>query len=440
MNNLYPTCRLAAALMLAAAPLLAGAQKAATPDTLHYISLEEKNQGQFLWYGLSSKGYPRRIPAITTTRTGTLVAVADERPCGGDIGFGEVDLLSRYSTDNGLTWSTPVCIADGDNEVKDYPFFGKGFGDAALVADRESEEVLIMCVSGYTPYPYATAEKHPCVARLRSHDGGMTWTKPVDVSTQFWGKTGESILAAADSSVIPYGGFFGSGRIVQSRLVKKGKYYRLYAAMLCRGKAMQGAYVVYSDDFGETWQLLGSDPSIMPCPGSDEPKVEELPGGDIVLSGRKWYGRWFNVWRFASDDFSRGQWDKPVASDQARGGIRVGANSCNGEILLVPATNARTGKDTHILLQSLPTGNGRTCVGIYYKELTPDTPHTSVGLAEDWQPGLEIVFYESAYSTMTLQHDGRIGFFLEQAPTDYSLFYQPLTLESITGGAFRVRL
>ena len=41
---------------------------------------------------------------------------------------------------------------------------------------------------------------------------------------------------------------------------------------------------------------------------------------------------------------------------------------------------------------------------------------------------------------MTLQHDGRIGFFLEQAPTDYSLFYQPLTLESITGGAFRVRL
>ena len=56
MNNLYPTCRLAAVLMLAAAPLLAGAQKAATPDTLRYISLEEKNQGQFLWYGLSPKG------------------------------------------------------------------------------------------------------------------------------------------------------------------------------------------------------------------------------------------------------------------------------------------------------------------------------------------------------------------------------------------------
>ena len=64
MNNLYPTCRLAAALMLAAAPLLAGAQKAATPDTLRYISLEEKNQGQFLWYGLSPKGYPPSPPRV----------------------------------------------------------------------------------------------------------------------------------------------------------------------------------------------------------------------------------------------------------------------------------------------------------------------------------------------------------------------------------------
>ena len=41
---------------------------------------------------------------------------------------------------------------------------------------------------------------------------------------------------------------------------------------------------------------------------------------------------------------------------------------------------------------------------------------------------------------MTLQHAGHIGFFLEQAPASYSLFYQPLTLEGITGGAYRVRL
>lgn len=409
-------------------------------DTLRYISPEDKAQGQFLWFGYSPQGYPRRIPAITVTRTGTLVAVTDERPCGADIGFGEVDLLSRYSTDGGRTWSPSVCIANGDDSLKDYPYFGKGFGDAALVADRESEEVLIMCVSGCVPYPHATADRHPCVARLRSHDGGLTWDKPQDVTAQFWGKTGESIFAPADSSVVPYGGFFGSGRIVQSRMVKKGKYHRLYAAMLCRGKGMQGAYVVYSDDFSDTWHTLGGDARIQACPGSDEPKVEELPNGDILLSGRKWYGRWFNVWKFDSADYTGGRWDKAVASDRTKGGIRVGANSCNGEILLVPATNVSTGHPTHILLQSLPTGNGRSSVSIFYKELTASTPHTAQALAEEWNPGLQIVFYSSAYSTMALQQDGRIGFLLEQAPKDYSLFYQPLTLEAITDGAFRTSM
>ncbi|MDY3821103.1 MAG: hypothetical protein SOZ86_07370, partial [Bacteroidaceae bacterium] len=38
-------------------------QKAfSTTDSLRYITPQEKDQGQFLWYGNSPKGYPRRIP------------------------------------------------------------------------------------------------------------------------------------------------------------------------------------------------------------------------------------------------------------------------------------------------------------------------------------------------------------------------------------------
>ena len=48
---------------------------------------------------------PYRIPAIAVTPKGTLIAVSDYRPCGGDIGFGRVDLRYRLSNDNGHTWS-----------------------------------------------------------------------------------------------------------------------------------------------------------------------------------------------------------------------------------------------------------------------------------------------------------------------------------------------
>ena len=42
----------------------------------------------------------------------------------------------------------------------------------------------------------------------------------------------------------------------------------------------------------------------------------------------------------------------------------------------------------------------------------------------------------SAYSTMTLQKDGRIGFFYEEEPGYYQMIYRALTLEDITGGAW----
>ena len=40
---------------------------------------------------------PYRIPAIAVNRRGELIAVSDYRPCGGDIGFGKVDLRYRIS-------------------------------------------------------------------------------------------------------------------------------------------------------------------------------------------------------------------------------------------------------------------------------------------------------------------------------------------------------
>ena len=50
-------------------------------------------------------GHPYRIPAIATAANGDIFAICDYRPCGNDIGYGEVDLVCRVSSDNGVTWT-----------------------------------------------------------------------------------------------------------------------------------------------------------------------------------------------------------------------------------------------------------------------------------------------------------------------------------------------
>ena len=60
-------------------------------------------------------------------------------------------------------------------------------------------------------------------------------------------------------------------------------------------------------------------------------------------------------------------------------------NSCNGEVMILPATRNKDGKKMYIALQSLPFGSGRSNVGIYYKELEDYNDFlTPAHFAKDW--------------------------------------------------------
>ncbi|MBP3712791.1 MAG: exo-alpha-sialidase [Bacteroidaceae bacterium] len=393
---------------------------------------------QILAYSNDSTRDVYRIPAIAKNKKGELVAIYDYRVCGTDIGFGEVDQVMRISRNNGRKWSEETKIADGiggnDN------VFGVGFGDPALCLDRESGRGVLITVSGKCIYGYAKADHRPFIARQITTDGGHTWSAPEDITQQFWGREGALFQKGKSDDgmgVFAWAGFFGSGKILQSRVTKVGDYYRLYAALLLRGTGLKGAYVVYSDDMGMTWQLLGGDATVQAAPDSDEPKVEELPSGQIVLSGRKWYGRTFNVWTFAEGSITEGSWDTPVNSHDFPTGIKVGANSCNGEILIVRGRLTQTGKRCHVALQSLPKADTRADVSIFYKVLEEDKKYTSAEFAEDWKLGLQVTKKRSAYSTMCLQKDGRIAFFYEEEPYIFNMVYVPLTLSQATSGAVK---
>lgn len=367
---------------------------------------------------------PYRIPAITTAKNGDVVAINDWRPCGSDIGYGEVDLMMRRSTDQGFTWSAPVTIADGTGEKGAVHC---GFGDAALVTDRKSGRMLLMCVCGNTPYWSGKRDNPNRVARFRSEDGGHTWSQPEEATEGIYSLFDQSSLGPIQSL------FFGSGRIMQSRQVKVGKYYRLYAA-LCA--TPNGNRVIYSDDFGDTWHALGNI-DISPAPQGDEPKCEELPDGSVVLSSRKRNGRWFNIFTYSNVKQGTGSWGTPVESNLIDGGIAVGNNACNGEIMLVKARKSSTGKSCLLMLQSIPTGNDRKDVTIFYKEIRAREHYTPTTFAEHWTRGLQVSRTLSAYSTMTLQKNGRIGFFYEEGPTYYNMVYRSLSIAEITRGAYK---
>lgn len=390
--------------------------------------------GQYLYHTPDIYGKPYRIPAIAQAFNGDIIAISDNRPCGSDIGYGEVDIKCRISTDQGKTWGKEFMLADGLGIGNKEGVWKTGFGDAAVVADAEKNEVLVMMVCGYTVcwngnYIPNSSESNPNrVARiygtLDETTGQWKWTEPEEVTETIYP------LFVKNGTPTVQSLFIGSGRICQSRIVKVKDYYRLYCSVWTKN---EGNRVIYSDDFGRSWNILGTVDD-RPATGGDEPKCEEMPDGSVILSSRT-SGRVFNIYKYSDVKSGTGKWLGAVTSNSSNSGIAVG-NSTNGEIMLVKAIRKSDNQPVTLALQSVPFANSRANVGIFYKEIPASAYNNVTALASNWTKGLQVSKLGSAYSTMTLQHDYRIGFLFEEEPGGYSIVYLPLTIEDITFGNY----
>ena len=381
-----------------------------------------------------------RIPSLVMipagAHKGRVVALTDYRPGGYDVGIAAVDIHAKYSDDNGATWSDEFVVIQNDASRTDGPSYNLrryfSFGDPVSIADCESGEILVLSCSGNNSYPNGTIAHHQGIETYRSTDGEH-WSAPVDVCVPLYNELN------AGAGVISM--FVGSGALVQSKYVKNGSHYRLYGGLLCRTGSAGGInYVIYSDDFGASWKVLGGATAQAVSAGGDEAKVEEMPDGSVLLSSRKQGGRIFNIWRWDDDTFTTGEWDGQQGSDTSNNGIVAGNNGTNGEILIVPAKRASDGKKMYLAMQSIPFGNGRANVGIYFKGLeNKEAFGTTTDFAKNWTKGLQVSYKNSAYSAMILQSDGNIGFMVEEETNSgcqYSEMYHNLTIEEITDGQY----
>ncbi|MCH5179144.1 MAG: exo-alpha-sialidase [Prevotellaceae bacterium] len=401
---------------------------------LEKISLEEIANDRFVVFETPTTGTPYRIPAIAKTINGDLVAVADYRYSKADIGMatnGKLDLRFRIKDHATGKWGEvqTLIAAKGSGSTN------VAFGDPCIVADRESNRVMVTSCCGNVSFPNGTHANHQGWARMYSEDGGKTWSDYTDISQQVF----EQLDKRSDGQIRCF--FIGSGKIVQSTTVKVGDYYRLYCAALVKvNNGTNTNYVFYSDDFGENWHLLGT-PDDCPIPsGADEPKAEELPDGSVLVSSRIGGGRYYNIYHFTNTATGEGAWGTMATSNSSVGGITASSNACNGETMSVPVVRVADGKKMFLLLQSVPFGpNDRSNVGINYKELA-DLADFRLGsdIAKAWDGKIQVTNLTSAYSTMTLDADNDVAFFYEENSKNsgYDMVYKKYSIEEITGGDY----
>ncbi|MFD5655373.1 exo-alpha-sialidase [Streptomyces sp. NPDC127039] len=204
-----------------------------------------------------------RIPALTRTTEGTLLAAYDARPTLADLPS-NIGIMVRRSTDGGTTWQAQQVVR------KDAA--PKGYGDPSLLVDRETGRIFLFYAAGVNQGFAGSAtgndESDPDVLQADysySDDDGLTWKHEritADIKNPAWG----GMFAASGEGIQLRHGQY-AGRLIQQYAIRNnGKNYAVSA---------------YSDDHGATWKM-GTPVG----PGGDENKTVELSDGRVMLNNR----------------------------------------------------------------------------------------------------------------------------------------------------------
>lgn len=206
-----------------------------------------------------------RIPAIVTAADGTIVAVADRRwDSSGDLP-GRIDIVARRSTDNGRTWGPVITVV----EHRD----GCGYGDAALVVDRRSGDILCICASG-PGFFQSASDNRLDINVIRSKDNGLTWSEPTVITDMIYGRGCSNPVSCGFA-----GAFAASGRAEQTA---DGRLLFVVAVRKSADSRRLSNFVCSSSDGGYTWELLPEEV----CTEGDESKIVELADGSLLMSIR----------------------------------------------------------------------------------------------------------------------------------------------------------
>ena len=325
-----------------------------------------------------------RIPAIRQLSDGTLLVVNDRRNVTENDLPAEIDVVSRYSTDMGQSWSEPLTIARNGGRLE-------GYGDPGLV---ETEDGVVVCTFAGGMNFFNSSVDAPQRSYIAvSRDFGRTWSAPRDITWTLWGPNPDNPFCERYHS-----SFFTSGN---SLLLTDGPHKgRILVANVT---AMSGNvlcnHAVYSDDSGKTWHVSDLAWGEKGNAG-DEAKMVELLDGSILMSVRRSGERGYAISRDGGKTWGeRGTWPD------------LKANACNGDLI-------RYNED--ILMHTLPCSERlrRENVAVFL----------SFDEGKTWPEHKVISNKDAMYSSLTVLPDGTLGAYIEENINGVELWYERFSL------------
>jgi len=320
-----------------------------------------------------------RIPALTTTTKGTLLAAYDARPTLADLP-GELSIVMRRSTDGGRTWRPQTVVRRGPAP--------EGYGDPSFIVDRTTGRVFLFHAAsvrqGFFGAKTGNGDDDPEVLHADygySDDDGVTWTWRRLTSVIKQPEWGGLFAASGEGAQMRFGPH--AGRLLQPYVVRRD--------------GRNWVTTAFSDDHGVTWQM-----GALVGPDADESKVVELSDGRLMLTIRARPVRKV-AWSSDGGTTWTGLRDEPALADPANNGSVMRlfpdapAGSHEARQLLLSHTNHASRRENLVIRRSCD--DGRT-----------------------WSAPVVVEPGAASYSTLTRLPDGRVGLLYERGTVNAIVF------------------